>query len=432
VGVEIKSPFKGEADEDATMAKAQISIPLDIEDVKVLKVEVGVNGNLHITLESTLNYGICRKCGHKLTKVHGYDNWVKVQHLPSFGRAVFLHYRPKRYECPECDGKPTTTQQLAWHEPNSPHTTAYDKYLLLALVNSTVQDVAIKEHLPYETVWGVVERQLAYAVDWTQYTCLGVLGLDEIARLKGHGDFVAIVSARLPDGHVAVLAILPDRKKETIKAFLQSIPSALRATIQSVCSDLYEGYLQAAQEVLPKVRRVVDRFHVAKLYRSAADSLRKAELKRLKRSLPSARYTALTGNLWAFRLPWADLRPEQRQVLQRLFELSPALQQAYALCQALTAIFDLAPSRRSAKKQLRAWQTQVRRSGLTCFDTFLKTLDRFWEEITNYFVAGETSGFVEGLNNKIKVLTRRSYGLFNLDHLFQRLFLDLEGYRLFA
>jgi transposase len=47
-------------------------------------------------------------------------------------------------------------------------------------------------------------------------------------------------------------------------------------------------------------------------------------------------------------------------------------------------------------------------------------------------VAGESSGFVEGLNNKIEVLTRRSYGLFNLDHLFQRLFLDLEGYRLFA
>ncbi len=54
------------------------------------------------------------------------------------------------------------------------------------------------------------------------------------------------------------------------------------------------------------------------------------------------------------------------------------------------------------------------------------------EEITNYFVKRETSGFVEGLNNKIKVLKRRCYGIFNLGHLFQRVFLDLEGYRLFA
>src|SRR5947207_12309854 len=132
--------------------KAHISIPLDIEDVNVLKVDIEANGDIHVRLESSLNYGYCRQCGQKLTKLHGYDNWVKVQHLPSFGHAVFLHYRPKRYECPDCDGKPTTTQQLAWHEPNSPHTKAYDRYLLRCLVNSTVQDVAIKEHLHYKTL----------------------------------------------------------------------------------------------------------------------------------------------------------------------------------------------------------------------------------------------------------------------------------------
>jgi len=62
----------------------------------------------------------------------------------------------------------------------------------------------------------------------------------------------------------------------------------------------------------------------------------------------------------------------------------------------------------------------------------LNTLEEGWEEITNYFVHRATSGFVEGLNNKVKVLKRRCYGLFNPKRLFQRLFLDLEGYRLFA
>jgi transposase len=405
---------------------------LDLEDVNVLKVEAHQNGDIHITLESSLKYGICRKCGRRLTKLHGYDNWVKVQHLPSFGHTVFLHYRPKRYECPACDGQPTTTQQLAWHEPNSPHTVAYDRYLLRCLVNSTVQDVATKEQLPYETVWGVLERQLAYEVDWSEFTCLGVVGIDEITRLKGHGDFIAIVTARLPDGQVSPLAVLPDRKKETIKTFLASIPSALRATIESVCSDLYEGYLQAAKEALPKVRRVVDRFHVAKLYRAAADELRKTELRRLKASLPAAEYETLKGSVWAFRASWDNASPEQKQLLERLFALSPALHTAYSLREALTAIFDQATSRRRAQQQLRAWQNQVRRSGLKCFDTFLNTLDRFWLEITNYFVKRESSGFVEGINTKIRVLTRRSYGLFNLDHLFQRLYLDLQGYRLFA
>lgn len=72
------------------MAKSQISIPLDIEDVNVLKVEVNQNGDFHITVECSLNYGYCRKCGQKLTTLHSYDAWVKVQHLPILGHAVFL------------------------------------------------------------------------------------------------------------------------------------------------------------------------------------------------------------------------------------------------------------------------------------------------------------------------------------------------------
>jgi transposase len=289
------------------MAKPQISTPLDIDDVNVLKVEVSSNGDLHITLESSLNYGYCRQCGQKLTKLHGYDAWVKVQHLPSFGHAVFVHYRPKRYECPDCDGKPTTTQQLAWHEPNSPHSTAYDEYLLRCLINSTVQDVSTKERLGYDAVEGVLERCLARQVDWTRYQRLGVLGIDEIARLKGHGDFITVVSARLPDGGLTLLGVLANRQKETVKAFLETIPPKLRGTIRSVCSDLHEGYLQAVQEVLPKARQVIDRFHVAKLYREAADDLRQSELKRLRQTLSKDDYRQLKGSLWAFRKNEADL-----------------------------------------------------------------------------------------------------------------------------
>jgi len=62
----------------------------------------------------------------------------------------------------------------------------------------------------------------------------------------------------------------------------------------------------------------------------------------------------------------------------------------------------------------------------------LSTLDKRLDEITNYFVARKNSGFVEGLNNKIKVVKRRCYGIFNVGHLFQRLFIDLTGYEKFA
>ena len=98
----------------------------------------------------------------------------------------------------------------------------------------------------------------------------------------------------------------------------------------------------------------------------------------------------------------------------------------------VTALFEQAASPYRAQEQLRAWQERVCQSGLHCFDDFLNTLNRWGQEITNYFVNRHSSGFVEGLNNKLKVLKRRCYGLFNLDHLFQRIFLDLEGYRLFT
>ena len=240
------------------------------------------------------------------------------------------------------------------------------------------------------------------------------------------------MTARLRDGQVVILGVLADREKATVKQFLTSIPMPLRTTIERLCTDMYPGYINAAREVLPHVRIVIDRFHVAEQYRAAADTVRKQELNRLKRELPKADYQQLKGSLWAFRKNQADLSPEEQTLLARLFGYSVELAAAHLLREELTAIFEQAPSLAQAQAELRAWQERVRHSGLTCFDTFLNTLDHWWTEITNYFVHHDSSGFVEGLNNKIKVLKRRCYGLFNLDHLFQRIFIDLEGYRLFA
>jgi transposase len=414
------------------MSKAQVSIPLEIPNVRVLKSELNQDGDLVITVESLKTETLCRKCGRPISKSHGHDSWVTVRHLPVFGRATYLRYRPKRYQCVDCEGRPTTTERLDWHESDSPHTSAYDAYLLLQLVNSTVEDVSFKENVSYDRVLGVLERLIATKVDWSQHTQLGVLGLDEIAIRKGHRDFVVIVTARLADGRVVLLGVLPDRKKKTVADFLRSIPERLKSTIHSACCDMYEGYTEALSEELPKVRIVIDRFHVAKTYRDDVDGLRKREMKRLKATLSEEEYKQLKGSLWVVRKKPQDLNAEQKQVQQLLFEYSPALKAAYDLQEQLSAIFDEPISKSVAETKIRDWIERVSTSGVKCFETFIKTLNRLWHPITNYFVARHTSAFVEGLNNKIKVLKRRCYGLFNLQHLFQRIFLDLEGYRLFA
>jgi transposase len=245
------------------MSTAQITIPLDIPDIKVLQAKITERGEFIITVESALSSAHCHQCGREIRKSHGHDDWVTVRHLPILGRPVYIRYRPRRYQCKGCAGHPTTTQQVAWHESNSPQTTAYDTHLLLQLVNSTVEDVSLKEQLAYDAVLGVIERRVENRVDWTRYTHLGVLGLDEIALKKGHRDFVVIVTARGPEGRIAILGVLADREKATVKQFLQGIPAPLAQTIHTLCTDMYEGYIQAVREVLSHVRIVIDRFHVA-------------------------------------------------------------------------------------------------------------------------------------------------------------------------
>ena len=414
------------------MGRAQVTVPLDIPDVRVLKTEINAKGELIITLESTKGGTTCHRCGRWIDQFHGHDDWMSVRHLPVFGRPTYLRYRPKRYECQTCEGHPTTTQRLDWRDAGSPHTFAYDEHLLLQLVGSTVEDVRIKERVAYDAVLGVMERRISSEVDWSVYTRLEVLGLDEIALKKGHRNFVTIVTARLQGGRVVILAVLADREKDKLVAFLRSIPQRLSQTIHTVCCDMYEGFTEAVREEVKTARIVVDRFHVTRHYHQGADDLRQQELHRLKKELPPEEYLLLKGSMWAFRKQPGDLRPEERRVLKKLWELAPKLKQAYDLREQLTAIFEQNLTKEVAKRKIQAWILQVQLSGLQCFDAFLKTLEHWWEEITNYFIDRANSGFVEGLNNKLKVLKRRCYGIFNLKHLFQRIYLDLEGYRLFA
>jgi transposase len=411
---------------------AQITISLDIPEVRVISVEQNERGECTITVESMIEGTRCRLCGRELKELHGVDEAITLRHLPILGRPVYLRLRPKRYRCPHCEGGPTTTQQLSWYTAKSPHTKAYEKYILLQLVHATIEDISIKEELGAKAIEGIVERWISREVQWTGVKRMKILGLDEIALKKGHRDFVVIVTGKATSGEVKVLAVLPDRKKQTVKQFLERMPRRVKRAICAVCTDMYEGFILAVKEVLGKAQVVIDRYHVAKLYRAGADRLRTQELRRLKRELPKEDYAKLKGAMWPFRKKAADLEVDEQELLTRLFAYTPALQQAYEYREQLTGIFDAPLSKEAALQQLTDWQRQVRASGLSCYDRFLQTLDKWKEEIANYFLARHNSGFVEGLNNKIKVLKRRCYGIFNLSHLFQRLSLDIEGYQRFA
>jgi transposase len=406
------------------MSQAAIRISLAIPDVAVVAVEVRAKQGLVITVESTLKMARCKRCGREIEAFHGHSDWVAVRHLPILEQAVYLRYRPKRYRCPYCEGGPTTTQQVSWHAANSPYTRAFEEYLLKMLVNSTVQDVSAKARVGYAGVEGVLERRLAEQVDWTRFRRLEVLGIDEIALKKGQGDDAVIISTYL-DGQVVVVGILPDRHRVTVEAFLVSLPDALKATLHTVCLDMYESYLQAVKRVLPHAQPVIDRFHVVRKYADEADTVRRAEMTRLKPTLPHAEYPALHAARHAFRKQRAHLTAQDQVALERL-------RLVYAFREALYTLFQTATSQAEAQADLRTWIFLVREQHIPGLEAFLKTLETFWQAITNFFVRRLTSGLVEGLNTKIRLLLRRAYGLFNLKQLFQRLSLVLDGYPRFA
>ena len=136
--------------------------------------------------------------------------------------------------------------------------------------------------------------------------------------------------------------------------------------------------------------------------------------------------------MWIIRKNNCDLTADERKTLRLVFEHSPELELAYTFREELTAIFESPLTKDDARIRLTKWARKVRRSMLTCFDSFLTTLDNWLDEIANYFIKRLSSGFVEGLNNKVKTLKRRCYGILRVITLFQRLYLDLEGYRRFA
>ena len=222
-----------------------ISIPLDIPDVRVLQTELTKDGEFILTVESTLTSTTCRRCGRTITERHGLDEPRLLRHLPILGRVVYLRLRPKRFRCRFCDGHPTSTQQLDWYDPNALHTKAFERHLILQLVNSTLSDVQAKEDVTADALLGIPDRWIAKTVEWDTLPLFTILGIDEIALLKGHRDFVAVISARSSQDELYVLAVLPDRLQATVVAWLKTIPTIIRSRITTVCTDIWDGYIAA-------------------------------------------------------------------------------------------------------------------------------------------------------------------------------------------
>ena len=192
---------------------SELKIPLGIPDVEVLKTTITPDSKVIIEVESLVKTTKCGCCGQEISCSYGHGQEIELRHLSVLGMETYIHLRPRRGQCQACLYEPTTTQVLSWYEPRSPHTKAYDAYLLKQLVNSTIEDVSLKENLGYDAIVGALNRQVGVEINWAEVEDLSTVGIDEIALKKGHKNYAAIVTARQANGKVRVLAVLSDRKK---------------------------------------------------------------------------------------------------------------------------------------------------------------------------------------------------------------------------
>jgi transposase len=409
---------------------ANFTLPLDIDSLNILSQHIDSKGNIIFTVESKCTETICHKCGKSATKRIGTNPPVDIRHTSILDTPVILRIKPVRYECEHCADRTTTTEKYDWVSEGGKVTKGLEKYILRSVISSTIQDVSRKEDIGYRTIERVIANHIPDIIDWNKIDTLHTIGIDEISNRKGYRDYVAVVTHRDEQGVVSVLAILDIRRGEDVLAFFNSIPERLRKTVKHVCTDMHDGFVYPAIEVFGQQKVVVDRYHVAKLYRGALDKLRVKEMARLKDTLNSEEYSNLENMMWILRKKHECLSKEEKQKLQLLYKYSPLLKEAHSLAIKLTHIFNTYHDRKAAQAKLDRWVVKVQKSKVKCFDTFVKTLSKYRGCIVNYFKNRETSGFVEGINNKIKVIKRRCYGFFKTETLFRRLTLDLSGYQM--
>jgi transposase len=132
--------------------------------------------------------------------------------------------------------------------------------------------------------------------------------------------------------------------------------------------------------------------------------------------------------MWEFRRNPRDLTGEEKAELEGLFGELPRLRALYEVRVRFREIFDTAPDRRKALRALVGLWLDIL-DQFPALEAFIRTFEAWQDEILNYFEAGQTSGPVEGINNKARVIVKRAYGLKSADSLWSRLVLDLNRAR---
>jgi transposase len=242
---------------------------LNIQGIKVTQMNQVPGIGIILQVESTKRESYCHNCGTKSNRLHQNHRYV-VKDLSWGEKAVFLEINRRQFKCKKC-GKPFS-EKLDFVNNRRTYTKRLADITIKLVLSSDINSVAKQGVVTTEEI----ERMLSDASEELSLKPSGLkkLGIDEIALIKGQGNYCAV----LIDLETSkLITIVKGRTQAEIEPVLNSWGSEVLEKIEEVSIDLWKGYKTLVKKLMPNVQVVADRFHVMVQINNELDRQRKRE-----------------------------------------------------------------------------------------------------------------------------------------------------------
>jgi transposase len=271
-------------------------------------------------------------------------------------------------------------------------------YLAQRADKTTISDTM---RIAWATVGNIIERVVERLRPSDPLDGLRLIGVDELSYRRHH-EYVTVV---IDHDRGAVVWAHQGKDADTLGAFFQELGKERCAQLEAVTLDLSAAYIKAVTEASPKARLIFDRFHVQRLAHDALDAVRRQQW----RTADAEDKHAIKGTRFALQKNPCNLSAIEYAKLTLVQRTNRPLYRAYLLKETLAKILDGAQVN-VARDKLLEWIAWATRARLPPFRTVARTIKKHLEGIVAYVATGLSSGRSEGLNGKIRTITRRSFG----------------------
>lgn len=358
----------------------------------------------------------CSVCGQAYRGMHDRElrRW---RHLDLAGHRCFIAYELRRVECRDCGVR---VEAVPWARRGARHTRDFEDLVAFCAQQMPKSQVQALLRVGWDTVGRIIQRVVADHLDERRLDGLVRIGVDEICYRRGMR-FLTNVA----DHHTGkVIWSAPGKSGHTLQEFFDLLGER-KHSIRQVSIDMGPGYERAVRRVLPGAEVCFDPFHVIAAAGQAVDQVRRAQWNaKGKSKTPDGRW--IKHARWALVKAPENLTDRQRTALAQIQQTNRPLYRAYLLKEQLRALYHLEDPA-DAAAHLDAWLAWAQRSQLKPFIRLAQTLRRFHDGILAAIRLGLTNARLEGLHNKVRLLSHRSYGFHSPHALIALIYLCCAG-----